>query len=102
MTTPEPLSHEWRLRHVEMGDAVLKVAGAELDPRLIEAWASIAQAHYLAANVRARRQENYGTDVPVDLLALRDSVPCGRPVATGCRTCVECRKALATRSGVQL
>ena len=70
MTT---LSHEWRLGHSKAGDTALSVAtsvvdslmedGSSLDPDGIRgmadvamAYAAIAQAHYAAANIRAKAE----------------------------------------------
>ncbi len=63
----EILSHEWRLDHAAKGDEMLRVArevvdhtsGARGDQVIVlsaqaSALAAIAQAHYAAANVRAR------------------------------------------------
>jgi hypothetical protein len=50
----EPLSHEWRLAHVRAGDEDLarSVKTGQWEGRA--ALAASAQAHYVAANVRAR------------------------------------------------
>jgi hypothetical protein len=60
------LSQEWREEHVRRGDAALLRAvstGPSSGHYLAEtsaaaaAWAAIAQAHYAAANVRAKPQD---------------------------------------------
>lgn len=68
MTDPEILTQEWREDHVRDGDIALKDAGLMIDtmangltPQGVataaacaSALAALAQAHYAAANVRAR------------------------------------------------
>lgn len=64
----EPLTDAWRLKHVEQGDQALNqihemlhlaVEGVQLSSAAISAitmYIGIAQAHYQAANVRAKPQ----------------------------------------------
>ncbi len=65
MTQPYggPLTPEWRLAHVQAGDALLAFAHGHMRPgRTVSALelacadfnVQLAQAHYLAANVRAK------------------------------------------------
>jgi hypothetical protein len=50
----EPLSHEWRLAHVAAGDEALARCTTTGQWEGRAALAAAAQAHYAAANVRAR------------------------------------------------
>lgn len=55
----EPLTQEWREEHVRLGDEAIAKAASAVRPRgsinaAAMTWATIAQAHYLAANVRAK------------------------------------------------
>jgi hypothetical protein len=63
----EPLTDEWRRKHVEKGDEAMSqvyTVMGDLGPdglglhsmAAVSLYVSVAQAHYLAANVRARPQ----------------------------------------------
>jgi hypothetical protein len=57
MTEPRILTQEWRENHVRLGDGCLETAmnlHLERDRDQIVALAQLAQAHYQAANVRAK------------------------------------------------
>jgi hypothetical protein len=63
LSEDEVLSNEWRRAHVKKGDDAMVLAYGELaNPlgvgsvarEMIQIQVAIAQAHYLAANVRAR------------------------------------------------
>jgi hypothetical protein len=73
----EVLSQEWRVEHCAKGDEALAAAVANVPPggslgveqamagaTLVAAYAAIAQAHYAAANVRARLTAPKMTVVP--------------------------------------
>lgn len=54
---PAPFTHQWRLEHARVGDSLLDQIRADLErlsAEQITAMAALAQAHYAAANVRAK------------------------------------------------
>jgi len=69
--SPEPIHHQalsqaWRLEHAQRGDLALIAAASMIEHSHLswgaaQAWASIAQAHYAAANVRARAVADVGS-----------------------------------------
>lgn len=54
----EPLSHGWREAHALQGDQALVLAYNAFNTHSARAmfWAAAAQAHYTAANIRARHR----------------------------------------------
>lgn len=57
MKKPEPLTPEWRKWHVDMADSILAMVRDQLDHTSTQqamVFIAMAQAHYQAANVRAR------------------------------------------------
>lgn len=61
MTNPEgldahkPLTPEWRLKHVRLGDEAIEMAHHdESSLEWARFWIDVATAHYTAANVRAK------------------------------------------------